>query len=451
MAFIAVKGMRDIIGSEADGFAYIENVFKSVCYLYGYSEYRVPSLEYTEVFSRSTGEGSDVVRKEMYTFQDKGGRSVTLRPEFTAGVARAVVEKKLYATEDLPIKAFYYGPVFRYERPQLGRYRQFEQAGVECIGEDSARYDAETIALAVTILSCLGFEGIHLKVNSLGDEASRAAYREALKQYFSAHIDEMCEDCHERLQLNPLRILDCKVEHDQEIAKGAPKMKDYLSPESEKRFDQTLSILNDLDIDYENDDELVRGLDYYGEIVFEVHATSKTGQDYGALLGGGHYGGLLKALGGPEMAGVGFAFGLDRVYNVMKDNGLHADIEKPSLDVYVIPVGDKVLDEAFEITEIVRGLGYSAETPMKSGKLGTFFKKADRKGARFALILGEDELSRGVAQLKDMKSQTQKEIQLDSLEDELDAVLGEEDEEHEHDHECECCHDKETESQKKED
>ena len=240
MPAIAVKGTHDILGKEADGYRYIERVFEAVAQLYGYQEFRIPTLEYTDVFNRSTGEGSDVVRKEMYTFLDKGNRSVTMRPEFTAGVARAIVEHKLYATEDLPIKCFYYGPVFRYERPQLGRYRQFHQAGVECIGVNSARFDAECICLAMQVLGMLGFKGLHLKINSLGDEASRKAYRDALKAYFAEHIDDMCADCHERLELNPMRILDCKVEHDQEIAKGAPKMKDYLSEESEKRCYQTV-------------------------------------------------------------------------------------------------------------------------------------------------------------------------------------------------------------------
>lgn len=431
MPAIAVKGTHDILGKEADGYRYIERVFEAVAQLYGYQEFRIPTLEYTDVFNRSTGEGSDVVRKEMYTFLDKGNRSVTMRPEFTAGVARAIVEHKLYATEDLPIKCFYYGPVFRYERPQLGRYRQFHQAGVECIGVNSARFDAECICLAMQVLGMLGFKGLHLKINSLGDEASRKAYRDALKAYFAEHIDDMCADCHERLELNPMRILDCKVEHDQEIAKGAPKMKDYLSEESEKRFYQTLSILNDMDIEYEVDDSLVRGLDYYGEVVFEVHAISKTGADYGALLGGGHYDGLLEALGGPQMAGVGFAFGLERIYNVMKDDGLLDDLEE-GLDIYVMPVGENVLDESFELVSAIRNMGYTCDSPLAAIKLGSQFKKAAKKKAHYALIVGEEELERGVAQLKDLEKQEQKEISLENLEEELDSLFGEDEHEHHH-------------------
>lgn len=423
MGIIAVKGTNDIYNEQAEGINYIEELFSAVCNLYGYRRMDTPILEYTEVFDRSSGDSSDVVRKEMYTFLDKGNRSVTMRPEFTAGIARCINEHKLYATEELPIKAFYYGPAFRYERPQLGRYRQFLQAGVECVGVDSARFDAETICLAVSFLQMLGFEQVKIKINSLGDEASRKAYREALTSYFSAHIDSMCEDCHERIKLNPLRILDCKVPHDHELAEGAPKMKDYLTPESEKRFYQTLSILADNGVDYEVDDSLVRGLDYYSEVVFEVSVLSSAGQDYGAVMGGGHYDGLLSALGGPQMAGVGFAFGLERLYLLMKDKGLLGEPE--GLDIYLMPVGEGVLDEAFALAQVVRSLGFSCFLPDKSGKLGSQFKKAERRKAKFALILGEEELSRGVAQLKNMKTQVQKEINLEDIEDELDEAFGE--------------------------
>lgn len=436
MAYIAVKGMQDIYKDQAASFNYIEEVFKAVCNLYGYHEFRTPILEYTEVFDRSTGESSDIVRKEMYTFLDKGDRSVTMRPEFTAGVIRSVVENKLYATEDLPIKACYVGPVFRYDRPQLGRYRQFTQAGVECIGQDSARVDAETICLAIQILSMLGFENLTLKINTIGDAESRAKYREALKAYFEPKISTMCEDCQQRIKLNPMRILDCKVEADQEIAKGAPKMKEFLSEASEKRFYETLSIIHDLGIEYEIDDSLVRGLDYYGEVVFEIHAKSKAGIDYGALLGGGHYDGMLKTFGGPEMAGVGFAFGLERVYSVMKDNDLFKELDN-GLDVYVMPVGESVLDDVFELTSEIRTLGYSAETPFAALKLGSQFKKAEKRGAKFAIILGEDELAKGVAQMKNLKTQEQKEFKLDQLEETLDDAFGEDDDDgcgepHEH-------------------
>jgi len=422
MDYSSVKGMHDIYGHEAAGMSYISSVLKATAELYSYSEMIPPVLEYTEVFSRGTGESSDIVRKEMYTFTDKGERSVTLRPEFTAGVVRSVVSNKLYATEEMPLKLYYCGPAFRYERPQLGRYRQFNQFGVEAIGQDSARLDAECIIMAVQGLSMLGFEKLSLKINTIGDDETRAAYREALKSYFALHIDTMCEDCHERLKLNPMRILDCKVEADQKIAQGAPKIKDYLSKESEKRFYETLSIINDLGIDYEIDDSLVRGLDYYSEVVFEIHALAKDGTDYGALCGGGHYGGLVKELGGPDLPGVGFAMGLERVYGLMEKDGLLANLET-GIDIYVMPVGENVLNDVFVLTEEVRQLGYSADTPLSALKMGAMFKKAERRGAKFALILGEDELAKGIAQLKNLKTKEQSEISLKNLGEELDAAF----------------------------
>lgn len=436
MEFQPIKGTHDIVGKEMDQYHYVTALFRAVAELYGYHEIATPTLEYTEVFSRGTGESSDIVRKEMYTFLDKGDRSVTMRPEFTAGVMRAIVSNKLYANGDLPLKLFYSGPAFRYERPQLGRYRQFSQFGVEAVGVDSAYLDAETILLAVSAFSMLGFENIKLKVNTLGDDDSRKRYRDALKAYFASHIDEMCDDCHARLELNPMRILDCKVDKDQEIAALAPKMKDFISKESDERFYKTLSILADLGVDYEVDDTLVRGLDYYSEIVFEVHAQSKDGKDYGALCGGGHYSGLVKEFGGPDYVGVGFAVGVERIMALMESEGLFGEIDTP-LDVYLMPIGEKIYDDAFRLATEIRSLGYSVEMPFAAGKLGSYFKKAEKRHARFALIIGEDELNKGVCQLKDLDKKEQREVRIDELEEALDEAFGEND--------GHCCHHHETE------
>lgn len=426
-----VKGTHDLYGKEANELRYVEGVLLSVAELYGYKEIVLPVFEYTDVFARGTGEGSDVVRKEMYTFLDKGDRSLTLRPEFTAGVARSVISNRLYATEDMPLKVYYYGPLFRYERPQLGRYRQFNQFGLEAIGEDSARLDAETILVAVQSLAILGFKNIRLKINSLGDEESRKNYRAALQEYFSKHIDSMCDDCKERLRLNPLRILDCKVESDQEIAKGAPKIGDYLSEASEKRFFETLSILNDFGVDYERDDNLVRGLDYYSEVVFEVHASAPSGNDYGALLGGGHYASLLKDLGGPNLPGVGFAMGVERLCAVLREEGLMNHLEE-GIDIFVMPIGSEMLHEADKLAEECRMYGYKTEVPFGSTKLSSLFKKAEKRKAKFALILGEDELKAGVAQLKDLANKTQSTISLSNLEAELEKAFAPYEEEDHH-------------------
>lgn len=433
MSYQPVKGTHDLYGDEMSGMQYVTDVLSSTAELYAYKQISTPVLEYTDVFARGTGGSSDVVRKEMYTFLDKGDRSVTMRPEFTAGIVRSVVSNKLYADGgDLPLKLYYHGPLFRYERPQLGRYRQFHQFGVEEIGLDSPRADAECIIMAMQSLYMLGFKKLSLKINTIGDEESRTNYRNALKAYFADKIDNMCQDCHERLELNPLRILDCKVQEDQEIAKGAPKIKDFLSEASEKRFYTTLSIINDLGIEYEIDDSLVRGLDYYSEVVFEIHAISDTGVDYGALCGGGHYGGLVKQLGGPDLAGVGFAMGVERVYNLAKDNGLLANLDN-GIDIYVIPVGEEVLDDVFNITEEIRYLGFKVDNPLTSVKLSSAFKKAERRKAKFALLVGEEELEKGTANLKNLATKEQKEISLAELEEELDEAFEEiEGEEHHH-------------------
>ena len=274
MAVNNVKGTRDIIGEEANAFNYIENLLKQICELFAYNEVRPPVLEHTELFVRGVGESSDVVRKEMYTFLDKAERSVTLRPEFTAGIMRLIVQNKLLNTNELPFKAYYVGPVFRYERPQLGRYRQFSQFGVEAVGNNSPEIDVETIALAYTILTSLNLENVSIRINTLGDDESRENYKKALKAYFAQYLDQMCPDCHSRYELNPLRILDCKVPEDQKIVEGAPKMKDFLSENAKNRFNKVLALLDDMSIPYEVDDTLVRGLDYYSETVYEFHMSS---------------------------------------------------------------------------------------------------------------------------------------------------------------------------------
>ncbi|MDY4936456.1 MAG: histidine--tRNA ligase [Candidatus Enteromonas sp.] len=432
MQIKGVKGTHDLYGDESYCYDYIENIFSIVAELYNYKKIETPCLEYTEVFSRGTGTSSDVVRKEMYTFLDKGDRSVTLRPEGTAGVMRSIVENKLYATNDLPLKTYYVGPVFRYERPQLGRYRQFYQAGIEAVGIDSSELDAEVVVFAMRVLGMLGFNGLKVKVNTLGDKESRLAYKEALKAYFAPRIESMCDDCKERLKLNPLRILDCKVDADQEIAKGAPKMRDYLSKSSEERFYHTLSILNEVGIEYEIDDSLVRGLDYYGEIVFEVHMLSPTGKDYGALLGGGHYDGLLSSFDGPSDIdhGVGFALGMERIYSLMKEFDLLKDI-KQELDIYLMPLGEKAMEYSFSLAEQLRSLGYSIDRPYKMAKLGSYFKKAERSRAKLALIFGDEELEKGIIQIKDLDKKEQKEVSLDNLDKELDELFNEEDHHHE--------------------
>ena len=426
MAVNNVKGTHDIIGEEASAFNYIENLLKQICELFAYNEVRPPVMEYSELFVRGVGEGSDIVRKEMYTFLDKAERSVTLRPEFTAGIMRLIIQNKLLATSELPYKAYYCGPVFRYERPQLGRYRQFNQFGVEAVGNDSPEVDVEAIVLAYTILSSLNLDNVTIAINTLGDDESRNAYKEALKAYFAKHLDKMCPDCHSRYELNPLRILDCKVPEDQEIVKGAPRMKDYLSEAAKNRFNRVLSLLDELNIPYQVDDTLVRGLDYYAETVFEFHYVSKTGNDYGAIGAGGHYDKLVKELGGPDAAGVGFSFGVERLYNVLKDDGLLPPGLDNPIEIYVMPIGDKAKALAMNVSANLRLSGYRVDMCYEDVKLGNMFKRAERKGAQFAIIIGEDEVNKEEVVIKNLKTTEQKSCPLDKLVCVISEEMGEE-------------------------
>ena len=424
MAVNNVKGTRDIIGEEANAFNYIENLLKQICDLFAYNEVRPPVMEYSELFVRGVGESSDVVRKEMYTFLDKGNRSVTLRPEFTAGIMRLLIQNKLLATSELPYKAYYLGPVFRYERPQLGRYRQFSQFGVEAVGNDSPEIDVETIVLAYTILSSLNLENVSVVVNTIGDEESRNSYRQALKDYFAKYLDQMCPDCHTRYELNPLRILDCKVPEDQKIVAGAPKMKDFLSDKAKERFEKVLKLLDELNIPYQVDETLVRGLDYYSETVYEFHYVSKTGNDYGAIGGGGHYGKLVKELGGPDVAGVGFSFGVDRLYSVLKDDGLLCKCIENPVEIYIMPLGEMAKPLAMQVASTLRVSGYRTDLCFEDVKLGNMFKRAERKGAKFAVIIGENEVNNQEVIIKNLSTTEQKNVPIEKLVEKISEEMG---------------------------
>ena len=421
-----VKGTRDILGEEANAFNYIENLLKQICELFAYNEVRPPVLEHTELFVRGVGESSDVVRKEMYTFLDKADRSVTLRPEFTAGIMRLIIQNKLLNTNELPLKTYYVGPVFRYERPQLGRYRQFTQFGVEAVGNNTPEIDVETIVLAYTILTSLNLENVSVKVNTIGDEESRNNYRTALKEYFAKYLDQMCPDCHSRFELNPLRILDCKVPEDQKIVAGAPKMKDYLSNSAKERFKKVLKLLDDMEIPYEVDDTLVRGLDYYSETVYEFHYVSSTGNDYGAIGAGGHYGGLVKELGGPDVAGVGFSFGIDRLYSVLRDDDLLPDGLNNPIEIYVMPMGEVAKPLAMQTAAALRISGYRVDMCFEEAKLGNMFKRAERKGAQFAVIIGENEVNNQEVIVKNLATTQQSSVPVSELIEKISQEMGDE-------------------------
>lgn len=418
--FNLVKGTHDVILSDADKYSYIEQTLIQVAEYFNYKEFRTPIMEYSELFQRSVGDSSDIVRKEMYTFLDKGDRSITLRPELTAGVIRSIVNNKLLALGDIPVKAYYVGPCFRYERPQQGRYRQFNQFGIECVGVVSPYRDVEVISLCYFALKMLGFKSLKLVINCLGDDESRNNYKEVLRNYFEKHLETMCSDCKERFKLNVLRILDCKDPSDQEIVKNAPKIEDYLTDKSKDNFNKVLKSLDELGIEYEIDRNLVRGLDYYSDVVFEFHYTSSKGINYGALCGGGHYNKLIQEIGGPkDIEGCGFAIGIERIASVMSDDSLFDEIDD-SLDCYIMPLDISYQDKALEIATTLRLNGYKSDVNLEGKGLKGMLKKAIKLSSKYALILGEEEINNNSIVVKDLRKETQETVSLDKIVDYLD-------------------------------
>ncbi len=408
------RGTYDAFYDDALNIEKIERIMGEMAHNYGYTPIIIPMYEAIELFARSAGETSDIVTKEMFDFVDKGGRHIALRPELTAGVMRAIVTNKLYANYDLPLKLSYCGPAFRYERPQAGRFRQLTQFGIENVGVTTPQEDAEAIILGYKITKKLGFEHVILKINSIGDQESRDAYREALREYFKDKIGDMCEDCRRRYELNPLRILDCKVPYDQELAKNAPKMSDYLNDVSKKRFQDIINILDANEIEYVIDDGLVRGLDYYSHIVFEFHYISKNGTNLGAIGAGGHYDNLVKEVGGPELSSVGFALGVDRLNSLLKEIKPE-EYAHPTLDAYIMYMGEDYRDYASKLAFRLREDNIAVDLNYTNKSFKASFKIALRKHARFAIIIGEDEVKKNVYQLKNLETQEQIEVSLEEL------------------------------------
>lgn len=417
-----VKGTHDIFGEDSRIYEYIYDNFVAFASSYNTKHIIVPVIEQSDLFQRGVGEASDVVRKEMYTFLDKGNRSITLRPEFTAGIVRSFIQNKMYATMDLPIKLYYCGPVFRYERPQAGRYRQFEQLGVEFLGSDSEMVDVETISLAYNFLKSIGLgEIVVFKINSLGDEETRDNYRLALKEYFKEHLENMCDDCKNRYELNPLRILDCKVEDDKKYIVNAPRINDFYSSNSKIRFEKTLKALDLLKIPYVVDNTLVRGLDYYSETVYEIHFKD---EDIGALGAGGHYSNLIEELGGPKLSGVGFSFGIERLLSLFKDKSpYYKQVIEQEQIVYIMPIGEESVLKGMEIASKLREEYIPCEMCFDNVKFGAMFKKANRLHASYALIIGEEEIKNDTYKIKDLESATQIEVSGEQLIDKIKQLF----------------------------
>lgn len=409
MAIQKPRGTEDILPGQTEAWQYVERKAREWFARYRYREIRTPLFEHTELFQRGVGETTDIVEKEMYTFADRKGRSLTLRPEGTAGVVRAFVEHKLYAEPDV-VKLYYLGPMFRYERPQAGRQRQFHQIGVEAFGSADPRLDAEVMELAWRIFTDLGVQQLRLDVNSVGCPMCRPRHRQALVEHLAGVKDELCPDCQSRLVRNPLRVLDCKQERCQELTQDAPTVLDHLCDACRAHFDAVRKALEALGVPYAVNPRLVRGLDYYTQTAFEFVVEGE-GHLAGTICGGGRYNGLVAELGGPDVPGIGFAFGVERLLYVLAAQGTRLPADA-GLDCFVIALGEAAKGEALVLAQRLRAAGLSADVDYLDRKLKAQFKAADRYGARFAAILGDDELARGVVQLKNLATGEQEAVPL---------------------------------------
>lgn len=414
------RGTNDFLPGESEKWQYIEQLCRQVCAEYGYKEIRLPIFEHTEVYLRSVGETSDIVEKEMYSFEDKGLTHVTLRPEGTAGTVRAFLENRLYA-DPQPTKLYYMGPMFRYDKPQAGRYRQFNQFGIEVFGADHATIDAEVITLAVEIFKRLGLTGLSVKINTVGCADCRPKHMEELKTYFRQHEDNLCETCRDRLERNPLRILDCKEDSCKAVAKGAPTTIEAACDNCSTHFNQLLGYLDAVGISYEIDTNLVRGLDYYVRTAFEVVINS-VGSAQNALCGGGRYNGMVEQFGGDDMPGIGYAMGMERLLLTLKEQGIELPVGKHP-DVYIAPLGDAAQKEAFVLTQALRSRNIYTEKDYLGKSLKAQMKAADRFQVKYCVIIGDSELEKGIAVVREMATGEQQEIALSQLVEDLEGRL----------------------------
>ena len=418
-----IKGTLDYFGKEIKKYRYIENTARDIAKQFGYLEIQTPVFEATEVFARGVGEGTDIVNKEMYTFLDRSEKSLTLRPEGTAGVSRAYVENKMYVEPGLK-KLFYFGQMFRCERPQAGRYRAFTQFCIEALGNGSSYLDADVIYFGYLFLQKLGIKNVKVAINTIGSKEGRARYEEALKEYFSSHIENMCDDCKKRLEKNPLRILDCKVDAKSDIMKNAPKIIDYLSDEDKAYFDKVLKCLDTLGVEYVIEQKLVRGLDYYNHTVFEfIYDDEKSNINGLTLLGGGRYNGLSKQFDGPETEAIGFGTGVERLMLVLDELGLYKDDEK-LVDVVVINIGEETKLNALDLAAYLRRNNVSCELDYVSSNLKPQFKLSERVNAPYIIIIGLDEVEQGVFKLKNTVLKTEEMKNIEQL-NEIFNIEGE--------------------------
>ena len=429
--YTKVKGTNDVLMEDSKKLSILEHYLKQIVTLYGYEEIRVPILAPTELIHRSSGDSSDIVTKETFDFKDRGDRMVTLRPEGTAPVIRAVIENKLY-TRPLPLKLFYLGDMFRYERPQKGRYREFSQFGVEVVGTNSPYMDADCITMASTIFEFLGIKKYVVRLNTLGDNESRTNYRKALKEYFAPHLDELCEDCKKRYETNPLRILDCKVDASNSLLKNAPKISDYLSESSKAEFEIVKHYLELVKVPYYVDENLVRGLDYYTNTIFEIEMRdgAQEGQSQ-TICAGGRYNGLTKLLDGPELGSVGFAFGIERLLAQIKDD---TNYSKQML-CQLIPIGKEAKVHMISMLQELRLQGISTEMDYEATNLKQHFRASENSNAKFIIICGDDELENKTLKIKNKFTNEEVTIHENQL---IRYIVGVLNSQKPHHHDC-CC------------
>lgn len=400
------KGTQDLLPGVVEKWQYIEDKARNICARFNYKEIRSPIFENTELYQRGVGETTDIVEKEMYTFLDKGDRSMSLRPEGTAGVVRAYVENKLYGEPDIA-KLYYIGPMFRYEQPQAGRYRQFHQFGIEAFGSTDPSLDAEVVAMGYLFYKELGLKGVRVEINSVGNPAVRAVYREKLQQFFAPVKEQLCKDCQSRYDRNPMRILDCKK--DQRFGVGAPSILDYLDEECSEHFAKVQQHLTAMGVEYEINPRMVRGLDYYTHTAFEYKCAGIGAID--TISGGGRYNGLVEQIGGDDQPGVGFGLGMERVLLVLEAQGVDIPAGRP-LDAYLIGMGEQAEAEVAKLLFQLRSAGLTAEKDYQGRKMKGQMKSADRMNARYVAILGDDELANGVISLKNMTNGEQEQLEL---------------------------------------
>ena len=419
MTYQTPRGTYDILPDEIYKWHDVEDKIRNIAEKYCYEEIRTPYFESTGVFAREN-DSSDMVNKEMYSFMS-GDESYTLRPEGTAGVIRSFDQHKFYGSMELPAKFYYVGPMFRHERPQKGRQRQFNQFGVENIGVKSPQIDAECIALGYSIVKSFGIKSIKVLINTLGDDESRSNYRAALKEHFKDHLDDLCSDCKRRYEQNPLRILDCKVDKDNEYVKSAPVLQDYLNEESKQYFNEVLATLDILGIPYEIDNRLVRGLDYYTHTVFEVVSLHEDSGSQSTIFAGGRYDHLVEYFGGPNLSGMGFAIGLERLMMLIDAEGNDLN-EDDGFDVYVMSLGN-YQKEALDIATMLRAAGYKTDVNLQPRSMKAQFKSSDRKASKFVIIVGEDEVKNDQYVLKNQSTKEQISVSYEQIVNKLDELM----------------------------